>query len=179
MKQNLSRNVVKGRWVVKLKKLNLDVKSIYNYFNKNNKESINESTLKTKIDNEKIYKNQKKLKCQICGLTIHSQSHLTTHIQTVHEGQYKNKCELCGKVFSLLRNLTMHIKAVHENVKIHQCDVCDKTFTTIDYLKFHITNVHEEKVRRFKCEFCAYASKTKIGLERHIMSIHEKVKNYK
>ena len=95
-------------------------------------------------------------------------------ILTISEDRTDNRCEICSKSF-VSRNLLQthfefdhknylaakqnqglvdHKKAVYHNMKDNtKCENCGKGFSSKGKLKRHILEVHE-KVKDYKCVFC-------------------------
>ena len=61
--------------------------------------------------------------------------------------------------------------------KNHQCSICGVAFSEKYELKRHILRVHE-KVKDFQCESCHKGFYGAHHLKRHVMRIHEKSWNY-
>ena len=73
------------------------------------------------------------------------------------------------------------IKSGHEKntgLNNNKCELCNKTFSHAGHLNRHIKTVHE-KLKNYKCDFCDKAFGQPKNLSIHINGVHNKVKNYK
>ena len=56
--------------------------------------------------------------------------------------------------------------------------LCNYAASQASDLKRHVMIVHE-KVKNFKCDLCEYATSWAKQLKNHVMAVHENVKNFK
>ena len=59
---------------------------------------------------------KKRLKCNLCSETFHSEIVMNVHIKSVHEGCKDYKCETL-KILTERGSLYRHIRSVHEGFK--------------------------------------------------------------
>ena len=60
----------------------------------------------------------------------------------------------------------------------YKCDKCDSVFTTKGYLQRHIKTIHD-KIKDFECSLCEYKCSENSSLKQHIKSVHDKIKDFK
>ena len=59
-----------------------------------------------------------------------------------------------------------------------KCNRCEYAATQSSDLKKHVLAVHD-KVKNLKCELCEYVASYSNHLRRHVRSVHAKEKNFK
>ena len=114
----------------------------------------------------------KPIKCEICNETFNSFGGKLYHKRKVHEADVS--CELCGKVFDSDLNLATHIKNTHREKA--PCQICGAVVKHMDY---HIAQNHtEDSQKKCQCQYCGKGFTERQKLDRHVMSIHLKLKPY-
>ena len=122
---------------------------------------------------------------------------LQEHLKTIHQPL----CPQCGITFSNERNLKAHTEMYHEQLSIDErrtcvcpVDQCGLAFTTQSILRNHVRAKHDG--RQFVCGdpeidvfkksggwdragACGQPFPTKGNLERHISSVHLRIKSHK
>ncbi len=89
----------------------------------------------------KLFKTEKKFKCDICSVLFREEENLIKHQETfVHD---KYTCETCGKSFYRKKAHERHLKC-HSDEKPYSCDLCGISFKSENYDKKH-------KVKVFFC----------------------------
>ena len=138
----------------------------------------------------------KNLKCPDCGRISTDVRNFKRHYKMVHLKERFN-CEQCEDKFADRRNLRDHVRFKHEGLH-YSCDHCDKEFGLELSLKTHIKNKHGQndseceirqekseksakklknpKVTNTKCLECGKSFSIKRNLERHIDSVHKKIR---
>ena len=87
----------------------------------------------------------------------------------------KVSCEKCGKVFDSYIYLADHVKYVHAEKKA--CKLCG---AVVKHLDDHMLNVHTEDSKKSRqCQYCGKGFLDQQKLDRHVMSMHLKLKPYK
>jgi hypothetical protein len=112
-----------------------------------------------------IYKD-KIFRCKECEYSGEKKWHLTRHIRDNH----------AATEIHATTEIILEINKKSEIIKqSEETEVCEEN-EKIDNEK--ILTVHE-KIRRFKCDKCAYQSSSKYGLSKHIKTYHEKYFEFK
>jgi hypothetical protein len=125
------------------------------------------------VDIINIAKHSRAHKCDHCGKSFRSQSHLETHVSTVHLKRKPFKCDVCGKAFGQKSNLKLH-QLTHSGEKPHQCDLCDyRAGRKIDLQTHQITHSGEKP---HQCDLCDYRAAKKSDINRHRRAVHLKEK---
>ena len=118
----------------------------------------------------------KEYECKVCGSAFRERYNLTRHEKTVHGNYIKGfACTECPKKFEKRSGLNYHIE-IHHTEKPQQvdCSICDKTFLHPEILKRHKKFVHVEPSH--ECSQCQSKFKLKSKLDRHINTVHNKVR---
>ena len=126
-----------------------------------------------KNSREKITKKKRiyrsKCKCDSCGKTLLTLSHLKKHIEAVHEKRKDEKCDFCSKSYNSVGDLMRHINSVHEGLRDHKCDICEKYFSRLSNLKTHFSTVHKGLKTDLKSDLsCEKSFFQKENLKKHI-----------
>ena len=136
-------------------------------------------------------------KCEVCNKTIkknilslYLKNHIKRHkrcnkcyssFTTVDElNKHKDDCKIilqckyCMKQFGYPDNLNHHIKKFQEGTRLKsfKCDDCSKTFNLQSNLQRHNVTVHQ-KIKSHKCDTCERHFGTKQELKRHNASVHD------
>ena len=112
--------------------------------------------------------------CDVCSETFNSYSALWYHRTIKHKAE-KVSCEKCGKVFDSYIYLADHVKYVHAEKKA--CKLCG---AVVKHLDDHMLNVHTEDSKKSRqCQYCGKGFLDQQKLDRHVMSMHLKLKPYK
>ena len=123
----------------------------------------------------KDYHNTEAMQCDICGKTVSNKHKLKLHKNVFHGKMTKTfKCNICGKSFNYKANRNLHegqCKGNEDQYENVQCDKCNKTFTNAAHLKRHVTFMHDAP-KKFRCEVCDEAFKTKVMLRNHKSNSH-------
>lgn len=131
--------------------------------NNNQKNTINEQTMKTKLIR----------KCVTCNKT-YKYHHWLEHMRTVH-GNVHLICDHCNKSFKCEKYLHRHIRNRHlrkAELKTFQeftREQCQKNFKSGDKLNKHVKNCHSEKVT---CQICNSVLKSPVYLSSHMRRVH-------
>ena len=103
--------------------------------------------------------------------TASSKSALKNHIKDYHEKEVveRVKCEQCSYQSSNKSNLAQHVNRVHKKIRDSMCEVRNMCVSTAlqEYLKKHIDAVHYNGNKKFKCNFCSFASSPLDSLRNH------------
>ena len=110
-------------------------------------------------------------KCGKCDKTFPSRASLKIHAVKKH-AEYKFSCEKCNLKYHKKPAYNKHMANVHskESEKTFVCEYCDKTFYMQRLLNSHKSKVHN--VAEFRCDDCNKNFKSKVGLIRHCIAIH-------
>ena len=107
-----------------------------------------------------------------------------TTIKKDSNGKASWPCDVCGKVFNQSYNLKVHMK-VHTGEKRRNCydesttcPICLKVLCDRTRLKYHLETHNNTTERRFTCDICPSAFKTKMNLSNHIRNVHQKKVEY-
>ena len=102
-----------------------------------------------------------------CASSFHKNSGLQTHMR-IHNN------DLMGCAFCPYR--TVHVDGFKSHCRLHfkifdfKCDSCDKSFVSNKRLSDHISQFHSEET--FTCHVCKKYSGSRMGLQKHIRSVH-------
>jgi len=77
-------------------------------------------------------------KCEVCGTSFTTQSHLNRHTQNQHLSQFM--CTDCYQIFDKFSTLQKHINKEHK--KKPRCAQCGLTFSSQTNLNSHMSKVH-------------------------------------
>mgnify|MGYP002280494547 FL=1 len=113
------------------------------------------------------------LPCKYCDELFTTKHLRKKHYRTVHT----EECQFCPSCNEGLSNLTKeeYLKHVKDCVPGHQCQMCGKLFLRKQGLDHHVTYTHL-KVRKFKCNLCAYTATTPDKLKLHVLAHNGKFK---
>lgn len=106
--------------------------------------------------------------CSICKLEYQSYEFLRRHIKNVHYTINKTTCPVCRKSFNT-RSRYMQHKRTHKE-KTMQCPKCPQKFMEQGALNIHISKHNSDN--HFLCELCAFTTKHKYNMKRHILGVH-------
>ena len=133
--------------------------------------------------------NPKQLKCPHCNMVVKGK--LERHIQAIHKELNTFSCEYCDFKTSRKDNFRIHIKTKHGSL-IFECLACASTFHLRSDLKDHSRKAHDleqdtnispkildHNVKPHKCEVCGKNFTLKGEMNRHIKTVHMKVKTIK
>lgn len=129
--------------------------------------------------------------CELCNNRFFRKHHLERHIQSIHEGQRPWMCEVCGFAFHQKPNLgkCWAVLLLCVFVRVYCLSLwtmlaCNSLTATIYIymciflpllklgLERHIMTVHEEQ-RPFRCNVCEMSFGRKGILKKHIQMVHE------
>jgi len=101
---------------------------------------------------------------------------IQNHIRLVHLKIKNFECDHCDAKFSNRYQVRNHINGVHSNIRV-KCPHCDQMLK-VTTLKTHIKNIHEGGGQRVWCkeEDCPKSFQSNADLERHVVSVHMKIK---
>ena len=118
-----------------------------------------------------------KFKCTYCDYSSRTKNYLTLHIRRKHEEVNPVNCPWCGAYVKLLDK---HLKEKQCNIpeeerkvkEKYPCQLCEKTFTFKQGLNTHMKTIHE-KIKDFHCKLCDYKTYGKSNLYIHVKRMHE------
>lgn len=136
-------------------------------------------------------KDPKEYQCYECDKLFRRKDTLQKHKIMVHklvsmkvgmaesfeESENQFECKSCGQIFSgprgktkLVTHLTKKCKSESERFK---CDSCHTDFSRQDNLDYHRKTMHNVTNKStFSCESCAFVTKYKTSLKRHVKRVH-------
>ena len=112
--------------------------------------------------------------CIKCDYKSGSSSGLRNHEKRVHLG-LRYPCGICEYKAGAKGDLKIHIQYTHKKMKL-PCNLCDKEFSRPSGLLLHKQKVHQGIDKSFKCNMCEKVLSAKFKLQRHINSVHLKIK---
>ena len=115
-----------------------------------------------------------KLKCCCyCDFKNASWDYLKKHIDANHpeHGPKKNLCDQCGEGFIFEASCKIHKREKHLK---HICTICEIEYSTLRSYKEHLILKHKtsKEVPNLVCEICAFATPSKVRLNKHIRVTH-------
>ena len=144
----------------------------------------------------KFHTKDKCFSCTECDKMFYTNSCVARHINSVHKRLRPFTCLVCEKSFGLKQDLDRHYRRVHKNLmslpkeewpkeewpkeestkttreKSFSCVLCDKLFYTKQHVDRHIKSVHM-KLKPFSCTFCDKSFAGKQDRDRHVIAIHK------
>ncbi|XP_018396629.1 PREDICTED: zinc finger protein 235-like [Cyphomyrmex costatus] len=141
---------------------------------------------------DRIHKNEKPYKCDICGHMTRTKGNLISHMVSMHKKDERFKsnkdlytgwvsytCRTCNKEFKNKYNLRIH-ERIHNDEKPYKCDICGHMTSTKGNLSSHILAIHNKHTggKSYKCGTCNKEFKNKYNLRIH-ERIHNDEKPYK
>lgn len=121
--------------------------------------------------------NARNFLCNECPRAYNTAADLAQH-QRIHEKQRDPyKCNDCGMLFQIRSKYNTHMRIHQTSVTKgpKECPICNKTFVC---LASHNRIVHLG-LRSYECHDCGKSFGKKSGLDRHVLTVHQKVKGYK
>ena len=131
---------------------------------------------------------EKDKSCLGCAKDFQSFKDLDEHIQTHQQGtphcQPFYHCDHCSHVFQKEYTLVVHKRNEHSTLKetLH-CQFCEKDFKNAKFLKNHEEKHRTEQMATggsedHLCPSCGKSFPTRLNLDRHIKSKHQRVKDH-
>ncbi len=108
--------------------------------------------------------------------------HVTKHIGKKHPSNEFGilACPFCKNGFKTKSGLQSHVTACESSKMQLTCHICKVSLKTKESLQNHIQNRHpQENDCRSKCEFCDYKTTILSNLKRHIIEVHERLRQHK
>lgn len=132
----------------------------------------------TVIERPKKYKSKEVRRCDMCNEDLDSLPMIRKHMKEIHKEHVCNKCKI---LFHGSLSFKSHFHSCQQKKKptpTTTCKFCEKTFSTISVLNRHIRTVHE-KIREYSCDLCDKSFQHKSHLLAH-QSVHsEKVRAFR
>lgn len=117
-------------------------------------------------------------KCKQCSYQTPSRSNFYRHLGGVHGDERPYMCTTCGLCFkrsdTLAQHQTTHLKNEESGKSAFQCTKCGKFYRSANALEEHGLT-HEEE-RRYLCELCGSAFKTRAVQRKHFIETHLQAK---
>ena len=110
-----------------------------------------------------------------CGKSFSTQQSRGTHHRNIHQGR-KYDCLKCNKTFASRSGLEKHQQSIHQGIR-YECKKCRGTFSRPEILKTHENSMHLGIRQLYPCDQCDRKFYSLGGLNRHIESIHQKIKH--
>lgn len=121
--------------------------------------------------------NARNFLCNECPRAYNTAADLAQH-QRIHEKQRDPyKCEHCGMFFQIRSKYNTHMR-IHQTTSskgAKECLICNKMFVC---LSSHNRIVHLG-MRTYECSDCGKSFGKKSGLDRHTLTVHQKIKAFK
>lgn len=92
-------------------------------------------------------------------------------------GEFGFWCDLCPKSFCSKVLLNHHIAKVHHRKRLYLCESCPKSFSNHSGLAYHHESVHSGITQT--CPICINSFKSAKYVERHILTVHERINRFK
>ena len=126
---------------------------------------------KLKRHKDMVHNNKEKVKCDICGVFLQSNS-LVVHKKRIHSKMRWN-CDFCARHFSSNDYLKWHVMRNHEKVP-WKCGICSKPFQSEKDKILHEESSHPE----IKCDHCDKTfRKSSKNFRAHVKTEHMGIKH--
>lgn len=109
--------------------------------------------------------------CNECPKNYKTKIDLLQHQRVHDKARDPFHCDICNQFFRTRSNFNTH-QRTHSVKGPQRCELCDKVFVN---LRSHIQQVHH-RVRQHICGVCDKAFGKKSGLDRHTITVHEKMR---
>lgn len=86
-------------------------------------------------------------KCNICPKVFKSTTHLKRHL-AMHQNLRNISCVVCGSTMNSNAHLSTHIWKVHKKNSNFPCILCSIKFSTMQEWQAHKTSVHPETMKK-------------------------------
>uniref|UniRef100_A0A183C3T4 C2H2-type domain-containing protein n=1 Tax=Globodera pallida TaxID=36090 RepID=A0A183C3T4_GLOPA len=108
-----------------------------------------------------------------CKASFGNRTHLLRHAQH-HSGDKICACPFCGAFFSHTAGLIKHVFRRQNGDSSLVCRFCQKTFADEALLRKHCIR----HIKTHKCHFCSLVLTSPYDLNRHVQTVHAKVRNH-
>ena len=118
------------------------------------------------------------IQCGLCSFKS-AEGVFTNHMITAHNEEIEMdvgkvfKCNQCNFTAPSPTMVSHHEKLKHEQFK---CDHCEEVVVSKKKLSQHYMHNHQDWT--FDCNDCGFATKHKTALARHMVTVHEKQRNF-
>ena len=126
-----------------------------------------------------LYSGQAMRQCSLCGVKLHNQDLLNTHLYHVHNTKESTSCNTCGKLLGSKRKLLHHLlthpsskgqtvaNLIKDSCTIHQCKLCSEAIVEGEGRVEKHYLMHK-KTTVYPCQKCGKTFKRKLELYSHL-----------
>ncbi|XP_072035758.1 LOW QUALITY PROTEIN: uncharacterized protein [Amphiura filiformis] len=118
-------------------------------------------------------------KCLFCDHHFLKPNHRNSHVSKIHMDKQVHRCDQCPDIFATKDQLMSHKESIHSTDpdRPFKCSKCNSSFKNYANMALHRT-LHSsersnEKMRKYKCQHCLVAFKSRFHLTRHIQGVHK------
>ena len=118
-----------------------------------------------------------KISCSFCSFYCENDIEMGRHLKLNHNDKHPYKCSICEKSFAIELSFKIHLLS-HGDIVVKKhskpktvidCPHCSESFTTTRRVLRHVCEVHP-KLHVYFCNECKISFKSKLELDKHIVS---------
>lgn len=123
---------------------------------------------------KKSHSNVSTFECDVCRLKLKTKGYLREH-RKLHFANTEFRCDQCDSSFKRPAYLREHKKLMHSDLERATCAICGASYKSKKFLTIHM---RQHTNSGYTCDQCGKKYNQKHLLRDHIVSVHDKVKNF-